>query len=325
MERDDASPALETSSAPLIASALQLLGEQACGVEQKIAVAVLKEMWSACKVFEDFQGSRKVTIFGSARTRPEDPLYRRARTFARRLAEEGFMVITGGGPGIMAAAQEGAGRNRSFGLSIQIAFEQAANDWIAQDPKLIIFKYFFTRKLFLVKEADAVVLFPGGLGTLDEGFEILTLIQTGKTPLIPVVLLDHEGGTYWRAWREFVAKELLGRDLISPDDLELFEATDSIEAAVSSIRGFYANYHSMRPVGEGLLLRVQRPLPATALAGLTREFAGGLRGGEMAQLPGPLPEEGAAPPSPGLTRILLPFDGKSYGQLRRLLDRINAF
>src|SRR5712692_4698294 len=213
-------------------------------LDLKILNRALKEMRYAFRLFRQYRNRRKVAIFGSARMPSENPLYDLARRFASRLAERGFMVITGAGEGIMRAANEGAGRENSFGVNILLPFEQEPNPAIVDDPKLIHFKYFFTRKLFFARESHASVMFPGGFGTHDETFELLTLLQTGKNNPHPVVLVDLPGGVYWKRWEQFVREEMLAPKLISPEDLGLFRIVDSAEAAVAEIDGFYRTYHS---------------------------------------------------------------------------------
>ncbi|MGH9022372.1 MAG: LOG family protein, partial [Acidimicrobiia bacterium] len=224
----------------LVVSALRLAIDRAGRADVKIANAALKEMRYAFHVFAPYRAQRKVTIFGSARTLPEDPLYEQARRFAAAMAAADWMVITGAGPGIMSAGIEGAGVENSFGVNIRLPFEAATSQFIQDDPKLVNFRYFFTRKLSFMKEAHGFVLLPGGFGTMDEAFELLTLIQTGKSHPAPVVLLDVPGGTYWSSWREFVSTHLAGRGLVSPDDLSLFRITDDALAAVDEVVGFYS-------------------------------------------------------------------------------------
>jgi uncharacterized protein (TIGR00730 family) len=286
----------------------------------KIANASLKEIRYGFKVFGPYRDVPKVTVFGSARTAPEHPVARQALDFGKRMTAAGWMVITGAGSGVMGAAQEGAGAERSFGLNIRLPFEQEANAWIADDPKLISFKYFFTRKLFLVREAHAMAFFPGGFGTCDEVFEALTLMQTGKTPIVPVVLVDEPGGTYWAALAEFIAQHLTGRGMILTDDAALFRIADDVEAAAAEIEQFYRVYHSQRYVGDRLVLRLRRELPAPVLEALGAEFADMLTG-PVEQTPGPLAAEGGE--VPGLPRLVLPFDRAGLGRLRRLLDVVN--
>ncbi|MBI4588002.1 MAG: TIGR00730 family Rossman fold protein, partial [Candidatus Rokubacteria bacterium] len=244
----------------------------------KIANSALKELRYAFKVFAPYRAIPKVTVFGSARTPADHPFSLQAHAFGRRMVEAGWMVVTGAGSGVMGGAQAGAGREKSFGLNIRLPFEQEANPWIADDPKLITFKYFFTRKLFLLKESAAVCFLPGGFGTCDEAFEVLTLIQTGKTPLIPVILLDVPGDRYWKAWEEFVRGQIVGRELISPDDVHLYRVTDSAEDAAREIQDFYRVFHSHRVVGEHLVLRLRRPLSPEGLTALQREFDDILKG-----------------------------------------------
>ncbi|NIP93585.1 MAG: LOG family protein, partial [Akkermansiaceae bacterium] len=212
----------------------------------KLMNRALKEMREANDVFHPYRNCRKVTVFGSARTSPDDPEYQTAVRFSHRMREEGFMTITGAGPGIMAAGNEGAGRDDSFGLNISLPFEATANEFIAGDPKLINFNYFFTRKLSFVKEADAAVGLPGGFGTMDEVFEALTLIQTGKASIYPVVLLDAEGGKYWKFWKQFIDEHLARLGMISEADFALFTVTDQVEEAVEEVVGFYRIFHSYR-------------------------------------------------------------------------------
>src|SRR5215469_11975190 len=239
----------------------------------KLLSTALKELRYAFKVFSPYKGRRKVTVFGSARVPPSHPAYRQAVEFGRRAAEAGFMVITGAASGIMEAGHVGAGRENSIGVNILLPFEQEANAIIAGDIKLMHLKYFFTRKLLFVKESDAVALFPGGFGTLDEGFEVLTLVQTGKSHIFPIVMVDEPGGDYWLRWREYIADELLGRELISPADMSLFKVTDSVDEAVAEVLQFYRVYHSMRYVHGDLLLRLQHWLSDDLMKRLHDEFA----------------------------------------------------
>ncbi len=292
-------------------------------LDLKIMNRALREIRYAFSVFRNYQGRRKVAIFGSARTAENDPYYALTVDFARRLAEKGYMVITGAAEGIMRAGNEGAGRENSFGVNIMLPFEQEANPVIADDPKLMVFKYFFTRKLAFVKESDAVTLLPGGFGTHDEGFETLTLLQTGKNNPHPVVLLDLPGENYWRRWTVFVQGQLLRRGYICPDDLCLFRVVDSAEAAVEEIETFYSNYHSSRLVGERFVIRMKRPLGGEALETIRRDFADLLKGGSFEQ-GGALDGERSGPELEGLTRLVFAYHRRAAGRLRRLIDFINA-
>ncbi len=291
----------------------------------KILRAAIKEMRHAFRVFAAYRDTRKVSVFGSARTQPDDPVFATAVEVGRRLAAEGFLVITGAGDGVMGAAHLGAGRDSSFGLNILLPFEQAANPVIEDDPKLINFRYFFTRKLFFVKESDALVLMPGGFGTMDEGFETLTLLQTGKCPPLPMVMLDSEGGGYWDAWLEFVRGALVARGMISEEDLSLFRVTRNVDELVREIRGFYRRYHSSRYVLRRslLVLRLREALPPERIETLNRDFADILGSGRIEPAEA-FPEEEDEPELASLPRIAFPFNQLNFGRLRQLIDEINA-
>ncbi len=304
----------------LVTTALKLHEDGASGGDLKITNAALKEMRYAFKVFGPYRGVRKVTVFGSARTPEDADAALTADEFGRRMVEAGWMVVTGAGGGIMGAAQRGAGREQSFGLNIRLPFEQEANPWIAADPKLITFKYFFTRKLFLVKEASAVALFPGGFGTMDESFELLTLMQTGKATIVPVVLVEAGPKPYWRIWDRWVGT-LVERRLIDAGEMTLYRIVDTVEEAVSQITGFYRVYHSSRIVGDRLVLRLRSALAEPQLAELQTTFDDILKG-PAEQAPGPVPQE--LNEFPELPRLILPFDRSSYSRLRQLIDFVNA-
>jgi uncharacterized protein (TIGR00730 family) len=288
----------------------------------KLLNAALRELRYAFKVFAPYRGVRKVSVFGSARTKPTEGAYKTAAEFSRLITAQNYMVITGAGSGIMAAAQEGAGAERSFGVNIRLPFEQEPNEFISKDPKLTTFRYFFTRKLMFVKEADAVVLFPGGFGTLDEGYECLTLVQTGKTQLIPIVLLDAPGGDYWKSWRESTVDRLLRSGFISAEDLALFRVTDDVEQAVSEVCGFYRTYHSSRYVEERLVLRLRRAPGSEVLERLRRDF-GDLPVTGGYEVSGRLLEE-EEDETASLPRLVFHFNRVSFGRLRKMIDFLNA-
>ncbi|MHC4858461.1 MAG: LOG family protein [Planctomycetota bacterium] len=290
----------------------------------KILNSALKELRYAFKIFAPYRQRRKVTIFGSARLTPDRPAYQQAVEFSRRIAAAGFMVITGAGPGIMQAGHEGAGREMSFGVNIRLPFEQVANPVIQDDPKLINFKYFFTRKLSFVKETSAIVLFPGGFGTHDEGFEALTLMQTGKSYPMPLVYLDPPGDPYWDEWQAYVERQLVDRGMVSPDDRNLFTVTDDIDLAVREIEAFYSNYHSLRYVRDVLVLRLERALPEEEVEGLSDEFGDILASGKIVQR-GPFAQEANEPEISHLPRLALKFDRHHFGRLRALIDRVNGW
>lgn len=289
--------------------------------ELKMLNRAMKELRYAFKTFAPYQHVRKVSIFGSSRTPQGHPEYEAAVQFARRMREENWMVITGAGDGIMQAGHGGAGREASFGVAIRLPFEQKTNPIIADDPKLVNFKYFFTRKLLFMKEASAFALFPGGFGTQDEGFEAMTLIQTGKAPVMPIVLVDAPGGTYWQHWRTYVLAELLRTGMISPEDMNLVRVTDDVETAVHEVVHFYSRYHSMRYVKEKLVIRMASPLEQRSIEDLNGSFADLLETGVIEQVRRPLPEEGGE--FAGLPRLILHFNRKSHGRLRLLINAIN--
>ncbi len=288
----------------------------------KLLNRALKELRYAFQVFRPYRMIRKVTVFGSARTSPDHPDYKLAVEFGRRMASAGWMVVTGAGGGIMEGAHVGAGQSMSMGVNILLPFEQEANFVISGDQKLVTFRYFFTRKLMFVKEVHAVVLFPGGFGTMDELFEVLTLIQTGKRDMIPIVLIESPGERYWTAWLEFIRAQLLGRQLISPPDLSLFKITDSLDEAVSEIERFYSVYDSMRFIRDKLILRL-RDVPGDELLDrLNIEFAGLLAGGKIERVP-THPHEYDESEIRHLPRIAFKFNRRETGRLRQLIDVLN--
>ncbi len=306
----------------MIHSALRLIRNQTSRGDVKILNAALRELIYAFRVFAPYRGTRKVTIFGSARIADDSPEYLQAAAFAREVSAQGWMVITGGGGGIMKAGQDGAGRDQSFGVNIRLPFEQGANEFIQNDAKLITFRYFFTRKLVFLKETDAIALFPGGFGTMDEAFETLTLLQTGKSPLLPLVCVDREGGDYWHAWDAYVRGTLLARGLISAEDLSLYRVTNRLDEAVSEIVTFYRNYHSSRYVGNRLVLRLHHAPTPDALARLEREFGDILSDGGFSTGPA-LPEEAEESALADLPRLVFSFNRRDFGRLRQLIDALN--
>ncbi len=292
--------------------------------DQKLMRTTMKEMRYTNKVFAPYRHRKKVTVFGSARTSREEPIYKKCVEFSRMLAERNYMVITGGGPGIMLAGNEGAGAENSFAVNIHLPFEQDTNPVMNQDKKVITYKYFFNRKVAFLKEAHAVALFPGGFGTLDEAMEVMTLIQTGKNPPIPLVMVDDEGG-YWEDWLEFIRDSLLKRGLISGEDFGLFSITRDPAEAVQLIDDFYRHYHSMRFVREKLIIRLNKQLDAAHLDILTSEFGELLAPGGGMSLGSALPEESDEPDLQHLPRLILEFNRRSYGLLKSFIRRINSF
>ena len=289
----------------------------------KILNRALKELRYGFKVFHPYRRTRKVSIFGSARTPQDDQNYQLGYRFGRLLSERGFMVITGAGPGIMLAGHEGAGHDHSFGVNIMLPFEQGPNTLIADNEKLVHLKYFFSRKLLFVKESHATALFPGGFGTLDEGFEVLTLIQTGKANLTPVVCMEAPGCDYWERWMDFVNDQLLARGFISDIDLALFKIYHEEEEAVEEIESFYRNYHSSRFVKDTLVLRLHHPLTPEHLVQLNKVFPDLLVKGQFEQSPA-LPEEHDEPDLSELPRLVFQYNRKDVGRLRQLIDWLNV-
>lgn len=289
----------------------------------KLLARAMRELRYSFRIFSALKDRKKVTVFGSARCQPDSPHYRQAVAFGKAMGRRGWLVITGGGQGIMEAAHIGAGQDLSMGVNIMLPFEQPDNRVIAAGGQLIHVKYFFTRKLLFVKEADGVALFPGGYGTLDESFEVLTLLQTGKSRLFPLVLVDEPGGDYWRIWKEFVVNHLLGRGWISPEDLDLFRVMDDAEAAAREIVEFYRVYHSMRYVGKELVMRLRVPPSREVLDRLNDSFVDILATGSY-RLAGSLPEEAKEEPAiSGLPRLVFTFNRRSFGRLRALVDFLN--
>jgi uncharacterized protein (TIGR00730 family) len=288
----------------------------------KILSRTLRELRYAFKVFSPYRRKRKVTIFGSARTQPDEPAYAQAVDLGRVMAEAGWLVVTGAASGIMEAGHRGAGRDASMGLNIMLPFEQSANPVIAGDPKLVHMKYFFTRKLMFVKECDAVVCLPGGFGTLDEAMEVITLLQTGKRDMIPVVLLDAPGGQYWPALLDYVNNHLLRAKMISPEDLHLFKLTDSFKEARDEVLQFFRVYHSMRYVKQQLVLRLREPLHSLLLDAINAEFVDMLTEGQFEQRDA-LPLERDEADLAHFPRLVFHFNRRNFGRLRLLIDAIN--
>jgi uncharacterized protein (TIGR00730 family) len=300
----------------------KLAGDHASRGDLKILSRTLKELRYAFKIFAPYRRMRKVTVFGSARTPADHPAYHQAVIFGQIMSHNGWFVITGASSGIMEAGHVGSGRDHAMGLNILLPFEQSANSIIAGDPKLVHMKYFFTRKLMFVKETDAICLLPGGFGTLDEGLEVLTLLQTGKHDIMPIVLLDEPGGDYWTAFQDFVDKQLLCRGMISPEDLSLYKLADNVDEAVAEILQFYRVYHSLRYVKSNLVIRLQRRPSDVLLENLNTNFTDILVAGRF-QVGEALPEEHDDPELNELPRLIFQFDRRNYGRLRQLIDCIN--
>ena len=309
----------------MILSALKAGQEDKLRADLKLMNTSMKEMRFTTKIFSPYRDKCKVTVFGSARTDPDEPVYQMAKLFGKKLAEAGFMIITGGGGGIMQAANEGAGTEHSFGVNIRLPFEQHPNPTLEGSPRLISYKYFFNRKVAFLKEACAVALFPGGFGTLDEAMETLTLIQTGKHNLIPLVLIDEPDGTYWVNWMQFLRDTLLAQGYISASDFNFIECVHSADSAVECITRFYRRFHSQRYVDKKLVIRLTSPISQQAVKEINKLFHEILAPGSSIYLSGPLPSEEDEPELAELPRLVIDFNRKDFGKLRELIDFINNY
>jgi uncharacterized protein (TIGR00730 family) len=312
----------EAEVADIVENALKLLTDVKATGDVRVIQTALRELRYSFRLFAPYAGKRKVSIFGSARMRSDSFEYQQAADFGRKIVKAGFMVITGAGPGIMQAGHEGAGPVNSFGVNIRLPWEQTANPVIAEDKKLVTFKYFFTRKLIFIRHSDAIVLFPGGFGTFDEGFEALTLMQTGKSQLMPLVLVDKPGGIFWKTWDKNIREQLLRDKLISPDDLSLYQITDSADEAVKIITRFYRNFHSTRFVKDQLVIRLKNAPPASALPKLNKDFTDIITGAPV-KIIKPTPEERRDKDNLDKARIAFGFNRRDYGRLRQLIDVLN--
>ncbi len=306
----------------IIETSLKILHDVEDRGDVRVISTALKELRYAFKLFAPYSGKRKVTIFGSARTQPDRTEYQQAAEFGKKMAEAGYMIITGAGPGIMQAGHEGAGPENSFGVNIRLPWEQSANPVIREDKKLVTFKYFFTRKLIFIRHSDAIALFPGGFGTMDEGYEALTLMQTGKSQLMPLVLIDRPGGTYWKTWDRHIREHLLRDHLISPDDLNLYQITDSTDEAVKIVTRFYRNFHSSRFVGDLFIVRLNYAPSQSAINAMNEDFADIIIGQKISIID-PTPEEIEDDDHVNLPRIAFGFNRRDYGRLRQLYDVLN--
>ena len=309
--------------AELIKESLQLGNDATSTLNLKIASAAIAEMREAFAMFAPFSERKKVTIFGSARTTKNDPVYKQTQAVAAKLASDGWMVVTGAGPGIMEAGMSGAGREMSIGVSIRLPFETSANEVIAGDEKYVAMRYFFTRKLMLVKESQAFICVPGGFGTLDEMFELLTLSQTGKGNPVPIVVLDLPNDPFWGELDSFIKKTLLPRKLVSEQDLALYRICSSVDEAVSEIDKFYSVYNSMRYVGKRLVLRLNRQISDAHLSKLNKDFSDICMNSSLERITATKAEidDKDLPDKP---RLAFQFARRDFGRLRQLIDAINA-
>jgi uncharacterized protein (TIGR00730 family) len=309
--------------AGILRTVVRLAQDNAARGDLKILNRAMQELRHAFRVFAPYRHMRKVSIFGSTRVLETDPYYDLAKSVGQRLAGADFMVITGAGPGIMQAGHEGAGREKSFGVNIRLPSVQDANPFIRDDPKLMSFHFFFTRKLMFVKEADAVVIFPGGFGTHDELLESITLAQTGKSQLVPIILMDLPEGTYWSRWQEFLRDDVMSRGYIVEREMAFFRIFTDPDAAVHEIVNYYRNYHSYRFVKQDLVIRINHPPTPALIDRLNREFADIIADGKVRPTE-PLPEEEDEPGTLHLHRLLMRFNREDFARLRQMIDVING-
>jgi len=306
----------------ILTTAVKLGMESGDTGDLKLVNNALKELRYSFKIFAPYRDVKKVIIFGSARSKKTSPEYRMAEEFARKLTDKGHMVITGGGPGVMEAGNKGARRGKEFALNIRLPYEQHPNPFIDEKDKIINYKYFFVRKLTFIKESDAAALFPGGFGTHDEGFEILTLMQTGKAQPRPIVMMEPEGSTYWALWKRFVDEELLKQGFISKEDYQLFRIAKSADEAIAYIEEFYRVYHSIRYVGSTTVIRLNREVSAATLKLINQTFKDILTGGDIR--PGPATKKEVQENDLiGLPRLVMKFNRRNYGRLYEMIGVIN--
>jgi uncharacterized protein (TIGR00730 family) len=306
----------------LILNALKCKRDELDILDLKVISRAVAEFRYAACVFKPYRMVRKVSIFGSARVAKNSPYYQLTVKLGRLFVENGFMIITGAAEGIMRAGIEGAGPRNSFGVNILLPFERGPASIIRDDPKLVRFKYFFTRKIFFVMEAHAIALFPGGFGTHDEGFEVLTLLQTGKAPPMPVVLMELPGEQYWETWDQFIRQQLLARQFIAPQDLSFYRIIHSPEEAIDWIRSYYSTYHSIRQVRDRLVIRLEKELLDSHIRKLNEAFQDIIESGEIAKI-SPLPEEEDEPNLRSKPRIAFAYNKKSAGRLNEMILMIN--
>lgn len=306
----------------ILTTAVKLGKESEDKGDLKLVNNALKELRYSFKIFTPYRNVKKVVIFGSARSKNTSAEYKMAEEFARRLTAKGYMIVTGGGPGVMEAGNKGAEAGKEFGLNIRLPFEQKPNPYIDEKDKIINYKYFFVRKLIFIKETDATVLFPGGFGTHDEGFEILTLFQTGKSRPRPIVFIEPDGSTYWAAWKRFVNNELLKNGYISKEDLKLFTIVKTVDEAVAYIEDFYRVYHSIKYISGTTTLRLNKNISEETLKLINRKFRDILKSGEIRLLP-PLKEEVRKGEYLELPRLVMNFNMHDYGRLCEMIHVIN--
>ena len=306
----------------ILTTSVKLGKESADRGDLKLVNNTLKELRYSFKVFSPYSSIKNVNIFGSARSKNNSAEYKMAEEFSRKLTQKGYMIVTGGGSGVMEAGNKGAESGKDFALNIRLPFEQKPNPYIDEKERLINFKYFFTRKLIFVKETDATALFPGGFGTLDEGFEMITLVQTGKSRPRPIVLMEPQGSTYWSSWMNFVKSQLVKKGFIKKEDLRLFTIAKTTDQAINCIEDFYRVYHSIRYVSGLAVLRLKREISQKTLKFINKEFKDILVSGEITVSP-PTSKEIQEKEFLDLPRLVMNFNLRDYGRLCEMIHRIN--
>jgi uncharacterized protein (TIGR00730 family) len=306
----------------IVISSVKIAMESQDLYDLNLVNAALKEIRYGFKVFSAYRDTRKVLIFGSARSRPSSPEYKMAKSFAARMCKRGYMVVTGGGPGVMEAGNRGAPEGKDFALNIRLPFEQHPNPYVSLEDKLINFKYFFTRKLFFVKETDATAIFPGGFGTLDECFEVLTLVQTGKAKPRPIVLMEPLGKTFWKDCLKFVKKQLSDGGYISAEDVNLYTIVSTVDEGVRYIESFYRVFHSLRFDEKCTIIRCNSEIPDATLKRINSKFKTILIDGEYTRAQ-PTEHEIANNEFTELPRIQFNFNRRNYGALYALIHELN--
>lgn len=316
-------PGTEQLLREILTTVVKLGRESGDKGDLKLVNNALKELRYSFKIFAPYRKARKVVIFGSARSKPSSPEYKMADEFSKKLSDRCYMIVTGGGGGVMEAGNKGAPHNNHFALNIRLPFEQKANPYVNQKEKLINFKYFFTRKLIFIKETDATALFPGGFGTNDEGFEALTLVQTGKSKPRPIVLMEPKGSTYWKGWKKFVTTHMLKKGYIDERDMSLFRIFKDVDDAVQYIENYYRIYHSVRYISGMTVIRLNKRISDKTLARINREFRDILVGGDIRPSL-PLEEEVNKGEHVHLPRLVMKFNQREYGRLWELIEEINS-
>ncbi|OGW83606.1 MAG: Rossman fold protein, TIGR00730 family [Omnitrophica bacterium RIFCSPLOWO2_01_FULL_45_10] len=316
------SPENERLLREILTTAVKLGRESNDKGDLKLVNNALKELRHSFRIFAPYRDVKKVIIFGSARSKKTSAEYKMAEEFTKKLTQKGYMIVTGGGSGVMEAGNKGAEAGKEFALNIRLPFEQKPNPYIDEKDKIINFKYFFIRKLIFVKETDATALFPGGFGTHDEGFEMLTLIQTGKSKPRPIVLMEPKGSAYWDAWKRYVTEHLLKNSFIAKEDLNLFHIAETADEAIKFIEDFYRVYNSIRYVSGLTVMRLNKEISEKTMRLINKEFKDILASGKIRRSP-PTNKEIEERECLNLPRIVMNFNMCNYGRLCEMIHVIN--